>query len=113
MTDEQRNTATANRLAQALQKSGLTQQELSDRSGVAKSSISQYIHGVASPSPGNSQKLAKVLNVDEGWLMGFDTPANAGNVKKDDTLMANYANLSEKEKISLWEILQKLATRGD
>ena len=111
VTNEQRNAATASRLSQALEKAGLTQQELVFNSGVSKASISQYMHGTASPSPENAQKLARILKVDTGWLMGFDTPTKAGDVKKD-VFAENYAELSDNEKTLFWEILQKLTSRN-
>lgn len=40
---------TAKRLRYALQECGLSQQELASRSGVSKSSISQYINGTHTP----------------------------------------------------------------
>lgn len=58
----------------ALSENGLSAQELSNRSGVNKASISQYVNGSHAPSNITSGKMAKVLNVDPLWLMGFDVP---------------------------------------
>lgn len=69
-----KNTETANRLRIAMNLSGLSQQELSERSGVSKASISQYCNGTYVPSNVSAGKMAKVLSVSPVWLMGFDVP---------------------------------------
>ena len=63
---------TAKRLSKALSDKGIKPQELSDKSGVSKSSISQYINGSHKPSNISAGKMANVLDVNPMWLMGFD-----------------------------------------
>ena len=63
---------TAKRLAEAISEKGLTPQELANRSGVSKSSISQYRNGTHKPSNISSGKMGKVLEVNPLWLMGYD-----------------------------------------
>ena len=65
---------TAKRLTEAMAQKGIKAQELADRSGVSKSSISQYINGSHSPSNISAGKMAAVLEVNPVWLMGFDVP---------------------------------------
>ena len=67
---------TAKRLQLAMNNAGLSAQELSNRSNVAKASISQYVNGSHKPSNISSGKMASVLNVNPLWLMGFDVPMN-------------------------------------
>lgn len=69
-----KNAETAKRLQRAMTLSGLSQQELSDRTGVSKASISQYVNGAHVPSNISAGKMAKVLHVSPVWLMGFDVP---------------------------------------
>lgn len=69
-----KNPVTAKRLAIALSNANMIPQELSNASGVNKASISQYLNGSHSPSNISSGKMAKVLNVNPVWLMGFDVP---------------------------------------
>jgi len=64
------------RLREALERAGISQQELSDRSGVSKASISQYVNGSHCPSNVKAGALADVLKVSPVWLMGFDVPRN-------------------------------------
>lgn len=63
---------TARRMKVALDRANMTQQELSEKSGVSKSSISHYINGNHSPSNISSNAMAEVLGVNPLWLMGFD-----------------------------------------
>ena len=58
------------RLNEALSNSGLTPSELGRRAHIDRTVISGYIHGKYKAKQVNLYNLAKVLNVDEGWLMG-------------------------------------------
>ena len=51
-----------------------SQQELADRAGIDKSSISQYVHGKNTPSNLTSNKIAKPFGLNPAWVMGFDAP---------------------------------------
>lgn len=69
-----KNLITAHRLSTALSNANMIPQELANASGVSKASISQYLNGSHSPSNISSGKMAKILNVNPVWLMGFDVP---------------------------------------
>lgn len=66
----------AERLKEALELKGITQAELSRRTQIGKSSISTYLTGAYIPKQKNVYKMARVLGVDEGWLLGHDVPMN-------------------------------------
>lgn len=53
---------------------GGRQQDLADKSGVGKSSISQYMHGRSVPSNLAAEKLCRPFGLNPAWLMGFDVP---------------------------------------
>lgn len=63
---------TAQRLKEAMDDAGISLTELAEKSKVSKSSISQYTHGIQSPSNLSASAMAKILNVNPVWLMGFD-----------------------------------------
>ena len=65
---------TAKRIQFALNQKDLNQQELANKSGVGKASISQYMHGRNRPDNVRAYKLSQVLGVSPEWLMGFDVP---------------------------------------
>lgn len=63
---------TASRLLKAMADAGMTQQELSNKSGINKSSISHYVNGSHEPGNKAAYALAQALDVDPLWLMGLD-----------------------------------------
>lgn len=69
-----KNPETAKRLQEALTAKDMIPQELADKTGIGKASISQYLNGQHKPSNLSAGKMAEVLNVDPLWLMGFDVP---------------------------------------
>jgi transcriptional regulator with XRE-family HTH domain len=64
----------ARRLKLAMDEAGINQAELSSRTGIGKSSLSQYMSGEHWPNNQKTGIIADVLRVDPTWLMGFDVP---------------------------------------
>lgn len=62
------------RLREALNRSGMKQIELSKKTGIIKSTLSLYLSGKFEPKEEKLSRLARTLNVDEAWLLGFDVP---------------------------------------
>ena len=62
------------RLRKALDERQITQSELAKKSEISKSSISRYLKGDWEAKSSAVYSLAKVLNVTEAWLMGYDVP---------------------------------------
>ena len=73
----------------------MKQAELVELTGIGKSSISTYISGQYEPKQRNIYKIAKALNVNEAWLMGYDVPmdrvSTADITQSHPTL--NFSNL--------------------
>lgn len=63
---------TAARLRAALDEKGLRAQDLANKTGIGKASISQWINGRNKPSYQSAVKMARVLACDPYWLMGED-----------------------------------------
>lgn len=97
-----KNEITAKRLQLALDSAGISQQELAEKSGVSKASISQYINGSHSPSNISSGKMGKVLNVSPMWLMGFDVEMrkdlSENAAEKDLGFLKKFSLLNERDK---------------
>lgn len=74
---------TAQRLREALNNKNMKAQELADKTGINKASISQYINGSHAPSNISAGKMAPYLHVSPLWLMGFDVDkiSEIGNVE--------------------------------
>lgn len=64
----------SNRLNQAMRIRNIKAAELSDKTGISKSSLSEYINGKYEAKQDGVYLLAKALDVSEAWLMGLDVP---------------------------------------
>ena len=62
----------ANRIVEALRIRNMSQAELSEVTGIGKSSISMYISNKYEPKRRNLEKMAAALNVNSAWLSGED-----------------------------------------
>lgn len=62
------------RLSRALTLRNIKPIELSNKSNIPKSGISQYLKGLCVPKDKNIKKIANILNVTEDWLKGYDVP---------------------------------------
>lgn len=61
----------AERLKKALSIKKVTQQQLVDKTGIGKSTISQYLSGKYKAKQDNISKIADALSINETWLMGI------------------------------------------
>lgn len=48
--------------------------DLSEKTGISKARISQYVNGIYTPKSKSTYIIAQALNVSETWLMGIDVP---------------------------------------
>ncbi len=63
-----------NRIGEALALRGMRQMELSEKTGIDKSSINGWKQQRWQPKSEALHKMAKVLDVSELWLAGYDVP---------------------------------------
>lgn len=78
-----KKTATfAQRLREGLTLRGMKQIELATLSGISKYSISHYLKGDWEGKQDAVYELARVLDVSEAWLMGYDVPPERKSVAK-------------------------------
>ncbi|WP_295215968.1 XRE family transcriptional regulator [Ruminococcus sp.] len=75
------------RLNQALQQKQMTQSELCEKTGISRSTMSQYCSGSFRPRDGKLRRIAKALGVKEAWLMGYDSE------EAQELSLENYPNL--------------------
>lgn len=57
-----------------------SQQRFSEKTGLNKASVSQYVNGKNTPSNITARRIAEVFNVDPAWVMGFDVPMKSSPV---------------------------------
>lgn len=81
------------RFKEALQTKGIKQAEVVEKTGIPKSSISSYLSGRYVPKQTNLYKIAKVLDVNVLWLMGYDVPMDADS---SNTNVEQYAEHIQK-----------------
>lgn len=88
----------SNRLKIAMRIRNIKASELSAKTGIAKSSLSEYINGKYEAKQDGVFLLAKALNVNEAWLMGCDVPMekNPPPTQKNDFRYANYNGINTK-----------------
>lgn len=70
------------RLKHAMNLRNIKQVDLVRKTGISKSSISQYVSGEYIPKQDKIFSLAKALDVDPSWLMGKDVPMEGAEYKK-------------------------------
>lgn len=77
----------SNRLQKAMQKTGLKQIDISNKTGIDKTLINKYINGSSEAKQDNLTRLSLVLGVSEPWLMGYDVPIedNSEEIKDYNT----------------------------
>lgn len=92
---------TASRLSEAMKMRDIIAQELADKTGIHKSSISQYVNGSHTPSIKNAAKMAEALNVATAWLKGFDVPMEPPTPHGQVSYAAIISNLKNLDAIQL------------
>jgi transcriptional regulator with XRE-family HTH domain len=92
----------ANRLKKALNKAGLNQTQLAEKTKIDKSLISNYLAGNYNAKQDKLTLIANVLDVDETWLMGFDVPEktkiskiNINKVNTDELILLLEKNIDK------------------
>ena len=76
-----------NRIEQAINIRGMKRIELAEKTGISKATISNWINQKYQPKQESLFKLAKVLEVSEMWLAGYDaTMERPVEQKKSDEL---------------------------
>ncbi len=83
------------RLNQTLKSQGVTQAQLSSRTGIPKSAISQYLSGKFSPKQDRVYLICKVLNVSPAWITGYDAAASGKTLVSNPMLSKEEAHLLE------------------
>lgn len=76
----------SNRLNTAMRIRNMKATELSAKTGIAKSSLSEYINGKYEAKQDGVYLLSRALNVSEAWLMGLDVPMERSSDKISEQL---------------------------
>jgi transcriptional regulator, XRE family len=83
-----------NRLKNIMSERKITQSELSKRTGIRQSSISDWLNGRYEPKQDKIYLIAQALGVSPSWLLGYDeTPSNQTDGYYVDSETAEYAEM--------------------
>ena len=91
-----KNSTFSQRLADALKKRDKRAVDLSDITGISRSAISSYLAGRWLAKQDKVYLLAKALNVDEAWLMGYDVPMER-KIRTSEPLPDNILQIHKKK----------------
>jgi len=72
------------RLKKALEYRNMKPIELSEKTKIPKSAISQYMSGYAKPKQDRIDIISEALNISPAWLLGYDT-----NISKDNSSISD------------------------
>ena len=108
MNDDKRVASTADRLREAMEDAKMTQADLMRATGLHRSAIGRYLLGEYEPKAHAVGKMARVLNVSEMWLFGYDVPKNRTvEQKKNDALAEVVVKL--RNDADFYEVVSMLA----
>ena len=93
----------SNRLKEAMKIRNIKPAELSKKSGISKSSLSEYMKGKYEAKQTALYNLAKALDINEVWLMGEDVPMDR-SFGRTKIAEINVINLSTNEIIKKYLI---------
>lgn len=70
----------------ALKEKHMTQAYISEKTGIAHGTISNYVRGKYAPKSDKRKMIAEVLRVNEAWLAGYDVPKDFTDLSVDEQL---------------------------
>lgn len=82
------------RLREAMGARGMRAVDLVEKTGIPKGTISYYLSGKTEPRADRIYIIARALDINEAWLLGYDVPmARPEERKKNDQLAKLVARL--------------------
>lgn len=88
------------KIAQTLQKRGMTQKELASRIGISEAVISRYISGEREPKPDTLANIATALHTTSDFLLGIENDEfNQSRIRR--MIARNASTMTEEEKREL------------
>lgn len=96
------------RLNEAMQARGIRAVDLVESTGIPKGTMSYYMSGKTEPKADRLHAIAKVLDVSEAWLLGYDVPMQRSiDQKKNDQLAELVVKM--RSDASFFDVVAKLA----
>ena len=88
------------RLREAMERANMKQVDLVNAGNFDKGQLSSWLSGKYQPKQTNIDKLSRILNVSEGWLMGYDMPMERKASEDAEHFGAFSANWNENHPVS-------------
>lgn len=76
------------RLREAMELRGLRAVDLVEKTDIPKGAISYYLAGRSQPKSDRIYLLARALDVNEAWLIGYDVPMHRSEAQKKNDQLA-------------------------
>ncbi len=86
------------RIREAMDKAGMKQVDLAEKTGMSKSAISRYISGEYEPKQKALYRMGRALGVAEMWLAGYDIPMERPAAQKENDALAGVVERIKKER---------------
>ncbi|TFI67836.1 hypothetical protein CKN63_03280 [Carnobacterium divergens] len=86
----------ASKIKYALEYRNMKPKDLSEKTGISRSSISEWLSGKYDPKQDKIFLIAKALEIDEGWLLGLNVPIER---KSDITSIYNKLEKERQKKV--------------
>lgn len=100
----------SNRMKIAMKIRGMKAQDIANKTGINKVSISQYLSEAYEPKTDRIYLIAKALSVDPVWLSGLDVPMEKPSAMKeaetDVKLITAYHNAPKSVQDGIMALLQ-------
>lgn len=98
------------RFKEAMDIRGIKAIEISEKTGISESTLSQYKGGYSKPKDERLAMLSDVLDVEPAWLMGLNVPMKASNIDniEDSELIEEIKNLAPEKKAELRKYIKFL-----
>ena len=107
-----KTTDSQHRLLELMSSLNITQQDIADRTGIDKSSISLYVNGKREPRQDKVGIISEAYGLDPAWLMGYDVPmmreTTAAKAKRHADLITKFSRLSEKDQTIILNMIDSM-----
>ena len=85
--------AISHRIKEGLEIRNMKQIDLSRLTGISRSMITEYLKGKYEPRQDNIYLIAKALDVNEAWLMGFDVKKDRNDTSINKNIFVSNLNM--------------------
>ncbi len=105
----------ASRLNLALKRRNMKATELSQKTGISKSSLSEYLKGKYEAKQTAIYLISKALNVSPSWLIGLDVPMEKQDEELENKLLSlnEYMEKNQLDSIKLIPIYDNIDLKKD